>query len=108
MSFRNFDNGLTLGPTGPPDSVGGDGNEELLLDLSCSFPFMRTLVRRGIKSRRIGSLQSWNGPYTTECVVDAVMVDDGPLRFRETSRRTFCGSGRFSRYHTLGAPRMDS
>ena len=83
MSFRNFDNGLSLGPTGPPDSVGPGGDEDeelvLVLDLSCSSPFMRTLMWRGIKSRRIGSLQSWNGPYTTECVVGAVMDDDGLL-----------------------------
>src|SRR5260221_395891 len=61
VSFRDFDNGLSLGPTGRPDSVGGGGAKELMLDSPCSLPFMRTFVWGGIKSRRIGSLQSWNG-----------------------------------------------
>lgn len=88
VSFRNSDNGL--------------------LDLPCGESVMRTLVLRGIESRRIGSLQSSNGPYTTDSVEDAVMVDDGLARFRGTARRAFCDSGSFSRCHALGAPRMDA
>jgi len=87
VSFRNSDNGLLELPRGESD--------------------MRTLVWREIEPARIGSLQSSNGPYTTDSVGDAVMVDDGLLRFRGTSRRAFCNSGGLSRYHALGAPRMD-
>ena len=82
MSFRNSDNGL--------------------MELPCGEPDMRTLVWRVIKSRWIGSLQSSNGPYTTESPGGAVMVDDGLLRFR-----AFCDSGSLSRYHALDAPGMD-
>jgi len=68
---------------------------------------MRTLASGETKPRRNGSLQSRNGPHTTEFVEDAVMVGDGLLRFGETPRGDVGDSGGSSRYHEYGSPLID-
>jgi hypothetical protein len=78
------------------DVIGEEGDGERGLEFLDGMAQMQMSVSRGINPWRIGSLQSWNGPFA----VNAVMLND----ILGLAGRDVDDNRGFLRYHELDAP----